>query len=365
MMKRIIVVMMILVVSVWAEEIGKPYIPKGSGEIDSAILAPDGKTFYTLKGELVTKWQLEPIKKLDSFKTVLNHKDKRYGYQIDITADGKKMFIRSHSEIILWDLKAKNEIKREQQRTDWGVVDGQVYKTIYSYRKTNDQHYIVDEGTIYKEWDLRLNQVKNEVLPALCSNTGYTCYPNFMYINHDEIFAFTPESSHSSSMMSILNKKTLKIIKGLSFDDHWYVTADRKSIYLGQRSPAEFYLKVNIDTLTEEKITLDKFKKTDMLYSQQKAIRKSMSVVGSLNLVFIPNKVTRRFEYVFYNSSNKKVTSFYQFKDSEWAVIDENGYFEVSLYAKKYLKMKTSSSDILPINNITYKKYNKRFKKCQ
>jgi len=41
-----------------SEEIGIPYIKKGTGLIDSAVLAPDGNSFYTLKGNLVTRWQL-------------------------------------------------------------------------------------------------------------------------------------------------------------------------------------------------------------------------------------------------------------------------------------------------------------------
>ena len=128
-MKKLLLIL-ILVVGLFgsdSEEIGIPYVEKGKGTIQSAVLDPDGEHFYTLKGETVTKWQLEPIKVVYSFKTGLTSKERfmklpsncnkmRDDYHISISSNSEKMIIRNKNEITLWNLNSKKLIKKIPSR---------------------------------------------------------------------------------------------------------------------------------------------------------------------------------------------------------------------------------------------------------
>ena len=134
-MKKILLIF-VLVVGLFGsetEEIGKPFIEKGQGLVKSAVLDPDGEHFYTLKGETVTKWQLEPIKKVYSFKTGVEPAIFSIGYQISVTPDSKKMILRSMDTIVLLDLENKKIIKSVKEKTF--ILAPKFYLGVYTTTK--------------------------------------------------------------------------------------------------------------------------------------------------------------------------------------------------------------------------------------
>ncbi len=59
-----IVLILLFVVSVFGsdDELGVPVIDWKEAPIESAVLASDGKSFYTLQGTDLIQWNLSPLK---------------------------------------------------------------------------------------------------------------------------------------------------------------------------------------------------------------------------------------------------------------------------------------------------------------
>ena len=68
-MKKILL-LLILTLGLFGVE---PSIPSEVGSIDASVYSEDKKTLYTLKDETVTIWNVQPLKKIDSFETTINH----------------------------------------------------------------------------------------------------------------------------------------------------------------------------------------------------------------------------------------------------------------------------------------------------
>ena len=88
------------------QEIGEPYFSFVTHR--HITLAPDGKTFYALEGKkaVVSRYQLSPFKKIDSFK--VPKLKSPYGptsaSRILISDDGKKLFFYNPKSLMLFDL---------------------------------------------------------------------------------------------------------------------------------------------------------------------------------------------------------------------------------------------------------------------
>ena len=95
-------------------------IPKSYGLLDSAVVAPDKKSFYTLKDGVVTHWQLHPIKKLNSFQSNIHNEqlyvsqDMKDYYKHNKYANNKpklsflgdKLKIESNKVVEHWDVNS-------------------------------------------------------------------------------------------------------------------------------------------------------------------------------------------------------------------------------------------------------------------
>lgn len=355
-MKRILILIMVLVVSVWAEEIGVPYVEKEMGQVQSAVLAPDGESFYTLKDEYVTHWQLEPIKKLSSFKIKLFEEEKRQKYSMYISSDSKKMVVMARMALLLLDLKKKDLIKRKKAEFYWGIMDGMVFKTTYNKKIVKDNKPIRE--VVYKEYNIDNLEVTKELsLPYLCNESTHRCsehymhYINYMYIYSDKLFVLKLDD-----IISVLDKKTLKKLdKSWKIWNKCYFTLDKKFFYC--LSNNEQYTKINLDTLDAKKIVSKDLVHKKSLHD----IYSNISLYKKLSLVFDFDIDEKSASLDFYNNKlNIKIAAFYQFKNDEWILINSDGYFEASRDARQYLKRKTLDGKIAPINDETYEKYNKK-----
>ncbi|CAA6798551.1 MAG: Unknown protein [uncultured Sulfurovum sp.] len=343
-----------------SEEIGTPYVEQGNSIALGSVLDPNGKYFYTFVGNTITKWELDPIKKVSAFKVDLP-KDRRKAY-LHITSDSKKMILWNLARITLIDLLTKKVIRTvNRTRSDhleyyfrWGEIDDLTFKAIF-YKNDGTQ-------TIYKEYDTKnLNVIRNVVLPKLDSNVDVDDSDmrntiDSMHIHGNNIFVFARESTNSS-YMAILDKKTLEkisIVKNRYMSHMEYISLDKKSFYF-KYAHTEF----NLDTLLSKKITFKEFNESIPYFRANISLYKELTLVpryyNSLN------KHYNNFPMFYNNVKNKKLATFYQFED-DWILIAPNGNFEASKNIRKYLKMKTSSGKVVPINNATFQKYNKKIK---
>jgi len=351
-MKNILVVLL-LVVGLFgsdSEEIGVPYVEQSEGKTKSSVLDPNGKYFYTLVGETVTKWEFDPIKKVSSFKVELPKNGEIF--ISNISSDSKKMLIWNLKSLSLFNLETQKKIKTEiieshtKFRLRWAEMDGTIFKTIY--RKNWNT-------TIYKEYDTEnLKIIKNLALPVACDDPD-SISDDHIYINNTKLFRVIFQQA--SGCVAIFDKNTLKPLnKNWSISAECIISLDKKNIYCGHG--VKGYRHINLETLESETLTKKEFDNKKYLQNS----RLNISLFKELSLVFnyrrkIHNK--RIPSIIFYNNvTNEELATFYQFSN-DWILIAPNGNFEGSKNIKKYLKMKTLSGKVVPINNATFKKYNK------
>lgn len=371
-MKKLLVILFFCVGVFAQEEIWIPYVEQSRGVIDSAILAADGRSFYTLKGDLVTHWQHTPVKRLNSFKTGIKPVNKRWlGFNIHVTPDQSKLILNSNNEVNLWSLKTNKLIKRIKVKTVWGMLNGPTFITI-------------DENRTITTWDTQtLNRVSSTTLFPSLDSQNYDYKPTFMIANSKILVVYL------KSYLVFLDLDTLQVRKTIRKYTGAATSIDKRFIYyLIYTNDQHRLLKMNIDT--EEVIQLKREPNTIFTTENRDEYRFSYinrpfirisSVVGALSLVSVGIRSTPlsqvKGRYGFIN--NETVTlvgTFFQYKDGEWIMIDKDGYFEASNNAKKYLKMiKPTSNSLLlpdgnyhikhieknyPISNEIYKKYNKK-----
>lgn len=130
-MKKILLVLL-FVVSVFADNVQIPYIQSSNGKITSAVLMPNCEGFYTYKYGKVTRWKLNPIQPVESFMIHKNIKRSSpfLKRNIFITKDGKRLIFKSRNILQLWDLKTKKLLKEIKEKytfwlaaySDYGLV---------------------------------------------------------------------------------------------------------------------------------------------------------------------------------------------------------------------------------------------------
>ena len=152
------------------EEIGIPYIEKNTGLIDSAVLAPDGNSFYTLKNDLVTHWQLSPMRRIISFKTnIKNDENRLIKYQINLSNDNKRVILYSTKEIQLWDIQSKKHLKT-------------VKEDLYSGVRSKYGFLTIGEQNVLRIWN-----DKSLILENTISFNTFTDGPAYSMLNGDNI----------------------------------------------------------------------------------------------------------------------------------------------------------------------------------
>jgi len=372
---RKILLILVLVVGLFAEDGYIPRVERDIGTYYSAILASDGKSFYTLKKDLVTHWQLNPIKKLDSFRTGIKPVDEnKLGYNIHVTADKSKMVINSQDEIQLWDLKTKKQIKKLKVKTVWGLMDEETFITI-------------DENRVITKYDTKtLKILQTKQLKDPCDNWsdpyGNSCHskPVFMIKSEDKLIYF------SENYLLFLEKNSLDITKDIKTGVMGLSSMDYKTLYYIPMSKPQPSKMINIKNKK-----IDSIKSYDFIsYSNKHYLLGSFRAKGLkissyykyLSLAataYRPTPSSRRIlHYAFFdNKREKPIATFLQFKDGEWILIDVDGYFEASSKkVKKYLTMRKHyktyrrpnttvlknifSDKGLKISDEIYKKYNKK-----
>lgn len=323
-----------------SEVIGIPILnfEQGVGLVDSAVLAPNAESFYTLKEDLVTHWQLTPLKRLSSFRTNIKfHTNKRNDYQISTSTDNKRIILYSDKEIQLWDVKTKKhlntvpikELLFSLQRSKYGflTMDKENILCIWNdenltLKKSISFDKFVVPKSFFEYYDSRPFNMLNG------SNILITNYlEGVLFFNLD-----TFELLHQ------FNRNNNSQLLDLKYIAEQY-SGKFKNSYLYHK-----YIK-QINELKLPKLETVSF------------FKKSTNFTNELILLNTFDKY--QFVKVFLSKSGKlkkHLYSFYQLDDA--AVLIKKSFMGSGDF-KKYLKMRKKNGEIAPINNATFKKYNK------
>lgn len=368
-MKNIILLLMLLTLSLFGktEENGKPYIDMDEGRIDSAVVAPVGKRFYTLKDGMITYWQLEPLKKLFSFQTNIEKdlcsSNKSFPSiptcNINISSDETRLIIRSKKNIALFDLERKVLLSEVEHQSAYGLWDDRTYITLEDKPNFGSGESYVH----YTMWDIgeKINKLHNGSYLSTCQEwhlMPFTCHGNFKsaLMIGDSVLIM------SGNQFSIYDKKTFKNIK----TERFYNTTTKRA-FLNYES--QF-----IDFTREESPRIYLDKKKNVFQKSEKTNRFLIPApIRSLSRELALYKVHKSYYFVVPNQISSLKTSdivaFHQFKDAEGAILVRKGnrlnkkyHFELTPGARDYLKMKSPTGFNSPINETTFNKYNKEIK---
>lgn len=308
------------------EKTGIPFIENGHGidkpkwYVDSAVLAPEGESFFTLKGDLITQWQLSPIKKLDSFNTGSLCSDRDPWCQINISRDGKRIILFStrKKEIELWSIENKKRIKTIKDNLVVGL------STKYGFLTLNEDSrlHLFDDNNLALLKDLTIKH-----------NLWY--YPRpFSAISADNILII---NYHEDALFFDLDK--LEVIDKLSNikqqDRDKY--ASKFNAYLIDR-----YIKHRSQLILMPTLSATKPPHNIALYKDYSKY--------FFTKVFTDKSDKERYKYYY----------FYQFDDAWLLMSATKRYFTGSSNVQKYIKMKLKNSDVAPINEATFTKYNRK-----
>lgn len=375
MLKKLLIVLL-LCVGVYAqnnEELGKPYISFSEGKLASAVVAPKGKRFYTLKDGLITHWQLEPLKKLYSFQTNIEKGlcNPNFGMaskpvcNVNVSSDEKRLIIRSYKSILLFDLERKVLLDEVKHKSAYGIWDGTTYITFSNRYQSN----ATKNHVTYNRWEIdkTITKSQNGEFLSLCpigsestfwSDATFTCDGHFRgaLIIGDSILIM------AQNRFSIYDKNTFKLMRTEEFDK----TIEKRA-YLNYKSQ---FIDL-IEDGNSSRIFLNK--KQISKHSDEEDHFLIPSSIRSISNDLALYKISRIFMFILPKkpSSLSRVNKIviHQFNDGE-AVLwvgkgkkpNQKYSFEATPGARKYLKMKNSAGTILPINDRTYKQYNRQIK---
>jgi hypothetical protein len=312
-------------------------LPKDAKELNIG-LSRDGKTFYTYENNILIHWSTNPIQILDSVKIT----DPMFPSPLnfDFTPDGKKMvFSHGSHGIGLFDLEKKQFTKKLATRF---VGDTLIGSDIFTF----------DELGILEKIDL--NSFKATIvkhIPKIETNSeDYVDYPIGLFRSKDgkSIVAI---SSMNLNVYNVQTFEQLKYIETLFMGMSALLVSVNHQIIAGNT------IKYDVNTRKETVFTGD----------EQKKMRQGHKLVHKQTLNFYESKYWYN-QYIdrIYDDGSINVLNWlddqklYQFTGDDWLTITASGYFNGSSESHKYLYMKTTSGESVPIDDVTYNKFHKQ-----
>ena len=339
---RVLILIFILLSGVFADEkVWVPYVERDTGKIDSAVLALDGKSFYTLKDGLITRWQLNPIKRIQSFQTDIKIGRNRIGNplyrNIFIVDDGKKIIFWTQQNIYLIDLKKETILKEL------------TVNTIGSQLIANEFVTLTKESVMTKYDVNSLKITLSKKIPLDTSKCVPTDLTFFMMVGSKNFIYFS-----GSGNLARVKTKNLELLDERRGTDIRYDSVNKHLYFLSRArygkcrdDYSECRWQINIEDGTEVKLssikeTLVKNSLANIILEEKKLPRAPYSVRNLESKVAEGLQLLRANQQVniYDRQSRKYIGRFYQFDNYEWIVQNRSKqYFDLSSNAKKYLYM--------------------------
>jgi len=363
MAKILIIVMLCL--GVYAQEHDKEYFPTIAqyiGMVESAVLMPDGKGFYTFQNGKIGIWGFNPIKLIDSFE--IEKKWEKFGSKkvgIHVTHDNKRLLFHSQYGLQLWDLKKRKLIKKVQKdKVRWRLSSYSDYGFV-----------TLDYDNQLTLWDDKtLKILKQTDLPRGGDYSGAGDDPRYPPWNM--LVGKTILNVNYFNESYFVDLRSLKIV------DTLHDNRDERDI---RREALRQIREEN----KSKKIKKDKFnlifisKKRRVYFNKYKD-----EFPSSIWEVYMTHGWATNAHYTMSSYTNPKGSSLvlHQFKhytlkvsrpiseqkmdiqyfkiwqdNDAWYVEDNNHFFNISSNAKQRLKMKEQGEKDKPISDRVYKRY--------
>lgn len=365
-MKALLLVLLFISTILTAEDTrraGKPTRVENLGYIESAILAPDGKSFYTIRKNILAQWSLNPLKKLNLWELPISAPPT--GKYADIYIANNKILVATRDELILFNIQKQTVEKRLLYKTFARAQENNLLYLVHQIESPETD----EEGVHYKYvriemWDIdTLTKIK-----TLHISYYSDVFETEMWLNHQYLYFFS-----SYGKVLIIDKKDLQIKN--EYSTH---LCDQSGHRLGSvlTNEGHFVIGRNIykqsdgtllktfdpiescSKATEEEIKLSESyrQKTIRRFPANYRSQGSASQVGNLELSFKYGHII----YVFSHALTDETLAYIFYENGELLMINENGYFETTTPYPSYLGMYDENLKKVPITKEVYEKYNKQ-----
>ncbi len=349
-----IILLLLLTWSILAQEVGIPYVLNAPrSELSDAVFTANGTNFYTLKNyNQLLRWNFSPLKLIES-----NKLENRYWSQLLSSSNDRKILLlnksgkRSITAYSVWDTYSQKIVDNHIiQNNSEGTSSLNYARSVYY---VDNRILLLDVMGNMELWDV--NTLKMIRYGKLSVN-GYGCVitdaPFFTMLTKDkETFVIL-----STETIHFIDSTTLEPSKKLDFTaKKYYMSSDPYIIYTSSLS-GDYKLDINVGEV--EKIPDDWIYKHISSLEHIRAIKYNNSIQNESNNVSIQ---IRDGVVEFYKKyTDNKIAELYVFDNDEWLIVTPEGYFDCSPESRKYLYMKTSSGESVPIDDVTYNKFHKQ-----
>lgn len=344
--------------------------------VESSVMTSDGKRIYALKSGTLSQYQIDPFRLISSFKVGFDAgqpAERVDWYQIFITADESKIVIHDTKSIKLLDLTSKRvtqSVTHDSQNgllvdsvfvtfgpdnvlTLWNAEDLLKIKTIApDYRWTGTKEARHDEGsTVTRKFSLsrgtsnvfRLGDMVVIAIPAISANHG-TSTPGDVFL---------------------INKDTFKLVTNIEhYDDNPTLTFDHKSIFVrglkwvGPRKEnanvelGGFWALHTYDLESGNAIVVKP-------EESPKGIATRLPFRGLSPQVPPPGQFHLLHGQLLVSPESKDASKrLYIYENGEAVLFRyKKKTFELTDNARKYLRVKVSKDEIIPIDDATFDKF--------
>ncbi len=308
--------------SLFAQEIGVPYVDTREAVAQSAALSPDGETFYTYANNTLTHWSLNPVKVLESVK--IEDADIVNGewHQLFVLANSKKIIFSTRSFIAIYDTAQQKVLKKIK-----------MYRPVANM--IGSDLIVVSKMKILKLDPNTLETRSSMLIP-----------PPFSYTVDDFAYFILDSYDHMSFTIVSLHRFLVINTNSLQIENQYISNNERCSI------------DTNLQYVEGEK---------SFNIIEQKLSNESSGVMREWEPFYII-KTEKDFSLVNFENRNtlsfikkidNKAIRLYQYHN-HWIIINSNNNFDASPESRKYLYMKTSSGESIPIDDATYNKFHKQ-----
>jgi hypothetical protein len=338
---KLLYLFLILFSTLYAQEVGVPYVKKYFSPLLDATILNDENTFLTAQqnGKII-RWQLNPFKKIDL---------------LDINA---KRFLITANETKLLYLDSKNKMYLVNYKNNKEINSVQLHDEILQVLIKNNTIITLTFNRKIQIWDsATLREITHTTIPTIL-DCGDECVDDlfFLVLSDDgkKIVAIT------NAQIIFYDSESLKNLTKLRGSQVFYTNLEHTKIYHLYRDSQEKIdcIDINLQSISSYSMPFDQFykKNQNLIPYDMKYVWPILSAKKSL--IMVGNGIKRSIQ--FYNKeSQTKMATFYMDSNEHWLIITPDGYFDGSSEARNYLYMKTPSGGSVPIDDATYQKYHK------
>jgi len=333
-------------------EIGVPMAPvKEQGRfVDGAVMAPDGKHFYTLYEGLLSKISIKPFKRVSSweidFKEILSPKNL---FKVFITPDEKKLIIsnKEKHKVVLVEVGTGAIINSVPIKKTYRTADLPGGKYRYLTKRMidavlNDHEFLVfktnkiivfDANTLSKKREVSIDWKPNQFTKV------HKIYDKIIYGDEDGV--------------GFIGKQNYRNRELYRYGE----TGKKEGCGFGNLGGGLF----NFDLNSLEDGAVKKFNicgypvENSNKFSEERTID-----LGARPISVAGHYVVKSYEYTLKDLSTSKKYEIAQYPDGAVILLkksDPKHFVTLTPKARKHLKMKTAEGEVVPINDATFDKY--------